>query len=354
MHCFPDPPRLPPPLISLERVSVGYVPGRPVLSRLDLRLDPDDRIALLGANGNGKSTFARLLAGRLERSEQHDAPTPQNCAAAISPSTRSKKCARPNRPTTIFRRCCPPLCPRLSAPGLVVSALAKTRPLFRSLSSRAASARELNLALVTHAAPALLVLDEPTNHLDLEIREALVEAINGFPGAVVLVSHDWHLLELVADQLWLVADGTVRRFDGDLDDYRRLLLERAEPVGQRRPALLDERRDTRRRAAEKRRMIAPLRQQARAAEAMVAQLVGERDRLDRGLAGGGEAHRNGAAIGDVLKHRARNSPPDCRGGKEEWLRVEIDRARNQGLSSIGARVGRAADGRITVPALELL
>ena len=91
----------------------------------------------------------------------------------------------------------------------------------------------LNLALVTHAAPALLILDEPTNHLDIESREVLVQAINDFPGAVVLVSHDEHLIELIADRLWLVAGGTVRPFEGDLEDYRRLVLERS---GRRRAA----------------------------------------------------------------------------------------------------------------------
>ena len=104
----------------------------------------------------------------------------------------------------------------------------------------------LNLALVTHDAPSLLILDEPTNHLDMETREALVEAVNDFSGAVVLVSHDWHLLELIADRLWLVADGTVQPFEGDLEDYRRLLLEREpqpESRAERSAGGVDERRE---------------------------------------------------------------------------------------------------------------
>ena len=111
--------------------------------------------------------------------------------------------------------------PRWCGHGWAVLALGKTRPLYRSAELSGGERARLNLALVTHDAPSLLVLDEPTNHLDLETREVLVQALNDFTGAVVLVSHDWHLLELVADRLWLVAGGTVRNFDGDLDDYRQ-------------------------------------------------------------------------------------------------------------------------------------
>jgi ATP-binding cassette, subfamily F, member 3 len=179
----------------------------------------------------------------------------------------------------------------------------------------------LNLALVTHDAPALLMLDEPTNHLDLETREALVEAINAFEGAVVLVSHDWHLIELVAERLWLVANGTVRPFDGDLDDYRQLVLDRAEPVVTTRSAPIDDRRGVRQRAAVRRRALDPLRQRARAAEAAVTRLTCERDRLDRGLADTDTLRRNGAAIADTLKRRAEL----CRliaKAEAEWLDAE--------------------------------
>ena len=162
----------------------------------------------------------------------------------------------------------------------------------------------LNLALVTHDAPALLVLDEPTNHLDIETREALVQAINDFAGAVVLISHDWHLLELVAERLWLVADGTVRPFAGDLEDYRRLLLERAGPADGQRSPQTDERRAARRRAAEKRRELDPLRQRAHRAEAAIARL---RKSARRSIAAsppptGRPAYR--ARLTDALKRRA--------------------------------------------------
>ncbi len=163
----------------------------------------------------------------------------------------------------------------------------------------------LNLALVTHDAPALLVLDEPTNHLDIETREALVQAINDFAGAVVLISHDWHLLELVADRLWLVADGTVRPFDGDLEDYRRLVLERAGPAEAGRSAISDDRRAARRRAAEKRRELDPLRERVRLAEETIARLSREREELDRGFAAVNGATVTGSVVGDALKRRAK-------------------------------------------------
>ena len=138
--------------------------------------------------------------------------------------------------------------PRRCAPGSAGSASARTRPLCRSRSLSGGERARLNLALVTHDAPALLILDEPTNHLDIEAREALVQALNDFPGAVVLVSHDWHLVELVADRLWLVADGTVRPFDGDLEDYERQVLD-GRRGGERAPPGRAEAQQPARRAA---------------------------------------------------------------------------------------------------------
>jgi ATP-binding cassette subfamily F protein 3 len=159
----------------------------------------------------------------------------------------------------------------------------------------------LNFALVTHDAPSLLVLDEPTNHLDLETREVLVQALNEFAGALVLVSHDWHLLELVADQLWLVADGTVRSFDGDLDDYRRLVLAQADCTNTNHSADTNERRIARQRAAENRRVLTPLRQEARRIEGRIAVLSREREEIERKLASLNGARLSGSMVSDTLK-----------------------------------------------------
>jgi ATP-binding cassette subfamily F protein 3 len=151
----------------------------------------------------------------------------------------------------------------------------------------------------------LLILDEPTNHLDMETREALVAALAEYSGAVILVSHDWHLVELVADRLWLVEDGTVRPFDGDLEAYRRRLMERDDAAAERDPAAgRDPRRAARRDAAGRRAALEPLRRTARQAAAAATRLAGEQQALDMKLAAPGAFGGQGAALADALKRRA--------------------------------------------------
>jgi ATP-binding cassette, subfamily F, member 3 len=300
---FPDPPQLNPPLIALDGVAVGYVPGKPVLSRLDLRLDPDDRVALLGANGNGKTTLARLLAGRLEPMAGQVTKPPKLACGFFAQHQIEEM--RPDESAFDHLSALMPDQP----PEAVRARLGRfgfgQEKAFVAVGDLSGGERaRLNLALVTHHAPALLILDEPTNHLDLEARETLVQAINEFPGAVVLVSHDRHLLELVADRLWLVASGTVRPFDGDLDDYERQVLDGGGSGNASRPSepLPGSRRAARRLAAERRREVEPLRQAARRAEEMIARLTEERETLDRALAR--PPGDNGPAVAFALKRRA--------------------------------------------------
>jgi ATP-binding cassette subfamily F protein 3 len=324
---LPEPATLRPPLITLERASVGYLDDRPVLSGIDLRLDPDDRIALLGANGNGKTTFARLLAGRMP--------------------AMSGLVTRPSRLVTGFfaQHQIEEMRPDESAydhlaallPNLNEEAI-RTRlggfgfgqdKAFVPISSLSGGERaRLNLALVTHHAPALLILDEPTNHLDMETRESLVEALAEYSGAVVLVSHDWHLVELVADRLWLVENGTVKAFDGDLDAYRRRLDEREAVADESaaRSGARDPKRLARREAAQQRLALEPLRREAKRAAAAAARLAAEQRALDRELAApnGFDA---GSTLADAMKRRA-DLARRIAEAEAQWLAAEeaIERA----------------------------
>src|SRR5437773_1915779 len=274
------------------------------LSRLDLRLDPDDRIALLGANGNGKTTFARLLAGRIEAFSGQMIRAPklacgffaQHQIEEMRPAESAFEHLAALMPES------PPETVRARLGGFGFSQDKAFVPVGELSGGERA---RLNLALVTYNAPGLLILDEPTNHLDMETREALVAALGEYSGAVVLVSHDWHLVELVADRLWLVDGGTVRSFEDDLEAYRRRLLERDEPAESRASGsvAVNSRRAGRREAAERRRALEPLRQKARSAEEMAARLAAEQQALDRTLADPG-AFGEGAALADALKRRA--------------------------------------------------
>ncbi|MGH7044898.1 MAG: ABC-F family ATP-binding cassette domain-containing protein [Stellaceae bacterium] len=317
---FPEPPRLSPPLVTLERVSVGYTAGKPVLARLDLRLDPDDRIALIGANGNGKTTFGRLLAGRLPPLSGRVTRSPK-VASGYFAQHQIEELRPQESPYDHLLALLPRALPETVRARLGAFGFGQDKAFVAVADLSGGERARLNLALVTHDAPALLVLDEPTNHLDIESREALVEALNGFPGAVVLISHDWHLVELVADRLWLVADGTVRPFDGDLDDYRRLLLEQADPASAGRTAGDDERRAARRRAAVQRQALDPLRRRARRAEAEIARLSHEREAIDRTLTEVNGARVNGAAIGAAMQRRAALLQLIAQ-AENEWLAAE--------------------------------
>jgi ATP-binding cassette subfamily F protein 3 len=326
---FPEPPHLRPPLIALERAAVGYIPETPVLSRLDLRLDPEDRIALLGANGNGKTTLARLLAGHLEPMAGRVIRSPK-FACGLFAQHQIEEMRKSRSPFDHLSALMPDAPPEAVRAQLGRFGFSQDKAFVAVRDLSGGERARLHLALVTHNSPALLILDEPTNHLDIEARDALIRAINGFDGAVVLVSHDRHLVELVADRLWLVADRTARPYDGDLDDYERQVLENRSSAEAARPggAAPGGRRAVRRLAAERRQELDPLRRTARQAEETIARLTREREALDRALAQPQSAKANGLAVSEALKRRAELMRSIER-AEREWLAAEeaIERGR---------------------------
>ncbi len=219
---FPETEVPPPPLLTFDRVQAGYG-DKVVLDHLDLRIDPDDRIALLGANGNGKSTFAKLIAGRLSPM-QGEIVRPPKLEVGFFAQHQIEDLSPENSALDHLAVRLPKERPERLRSHLGRFGLGQDRAELPAGKLSGGEKARLTFALLSAGKPQILVLDEPTNHLDIDSREALVQAINEFAGGVILISHDRHLIELTADRLWLVADGRVRPYDGDLDDYRQLLL----------------------------------------------------------------------------------------------------------------------------------
>ncbi|WP_321391321.1 ABC-F family ATP-binding cassette domain-containing protein [Emcibacter sp.] len=220
---FPNPAPLAPPLLTVENGEVGYNTDSPVLSRLNLRMDMDDRIALLGQNGNGKSTFAKLVAGRLELMNGELKKSgklevgyfAQHQLDELNPKGTPLSHLTERMPDIAQSKVRAKL-------GSFSFGADKAETVVENLSG--GEKARLLFCIMSLRAPHILILDEPTNHLDVESREALVHAINGYEGAVIMISHDRHLIEACADRLWLVHDGTVTPYEGDMEDYRKFIL----------------------------------------------------------------------------------------------------------------------------------
>jgi ATP-binding cassette, subfamily F, member 3 len=277
---FPTPTELPPPLVTMERIAVGYG-DTPVLRRLDLRVDQDDRIALLGPNGNGKTTLARLISGRLKPAAGELRRHPKLRIGYFA-QHQLEELEEHATPYGHMRRLMPEAPEDRVRARLGQFAFPGAKADVKVSDLSGGEKARLLFALITHDAPQLLILDEPTNHLDIDAREALIRALNDYAGAVILVSHDSHILETVADRLWLVADGTVQPFDGDLEEYRRLVLASVRPPSASATER-SSRRDQRREAAELRQRLAPLRKQAKDAEARIHRLTADKAAVDARL-----------------------------------------------------------------------
>ncbi|HKQ94402.1 MAG TPA: ABC-F family ATP-binding cassette domain-containing protein [Aestuariivirgaceae bacterium] len=274
---FANAPRpLNPPLVRFEHAAVGYEANAPVLRNLDLRIDPDDRIALLGQNGNGKSTFAKLLCGRLpvmSGSMHHN----KKLTVGYFAQHQLDELDASRSPYDYFRSLMPDKgeAQRRAALGSYGfgSALADSKCSRLSGGEKA----RLLMALAAFHAPHLLILDEPTNHLDVDAREALVLALAEFEGCVILITHDRHLIEATADRLWLVDGGTVAPFDGDIDDYTGYVLDRARQLRRGNSSARAPKKEAARRDP------APLRKKIGDVDQAIAGLQEKIDILDRAL-----------------------------------------------------------------------
>jgi ATP-binding cassette subfamily F protein 3 len=276
---FPDPDELRPPLITLDLASVGYAAGTPVLSRLNLRIDPDDRIALHGRNGNGKTTLARLLAAQL---------TPMD--GAMNATGRMKigyftqyqveELATGATPLELMTRAMEGKTPAAVRAQLGRFGFSGNRATSQVSQLSGGERARLALALVTRDAPHLLILDEPTNHLDVDAREALVQALNAYSGAVILISHDRHMVELTADRLVLVDGGTAREYAGNMEEYIDFILGRNQPKQEAKPkgTKLD-----RKAAAQAREDARAAKKKVSEAEAKIARLQQEGSDIDRAM-----------------------------------------------------------------------
>ena len=323
---LPNPRPMASPIIRLEEAEAGYEPGRPVLRALSLSLNNDDRIALLGANGNGKSTFAKLLADRLRpmdgRVKRH-----KKLKVGYFAQHQLDELNAKDTPYAVFERLMPEatMAERRARLGLhgFGAELADTETGKLSGGEKA----RLMLALASFEGPHLLILDEPTNHLDVAARSALIEAINAYDGAVLLISHDRHLVETCADRLWLVAEGTVGPFDGDIDAYRAQHLERlrkarkAENAARGSQSAGDgaaSQKARRQAAAEARARLAPFKRAAEKAEAEHARLQAELEKLERILADPALFEKDREKALALSKTRAALAG-DLEAAEEAWL-----------------------------------
>ena len=314
---FPSPTELKPPLITLDMASVGYAAGTPVLQRLNLRIDPDDRIALLGRNGNGKTTLARLLAAQLSPMEGSVTASGKMRVGYFT-QYQVEELHGDDTPLQHMTRAM-----EGKTPGAVRAQLGrfgfagdKATTLVGKLSG--GERARLALALITRDAPHLLILDEPTNHLDVDAREALVQALNGYDGAVILISHDRHMVELTADRLVLVDHGEAVDYAGSIDDYIDFVLGRNQPKADKPKAPKSDRK-----AGQKARENArALKKAAAEAEAVSARLAAQCSALDRAMfdPAGAEPDLASLPMSELSRRRA-SLAADLEEAEARWLEV---------------------------------
>jgi ATP-binding cassette subfamily F protein 3 len=323
---FPAPDKQPAsPIVSISKGAVGYTPGQPILKNITLRIDNDDRIALLGSNGNGKSTFAKLISDRLQLDggEMKLAPSlsigffAQHQLDDLIPNESPVDHVRrlmPDAPEAKVRA-------RVAQMGLATEKMATAA---KDLSG--GEKARLLMGLAAFHAPNLLILDEPTNHLDIDSRRALIEALNDYDGAVILISHDRHLIEATVDRLWLVNEGTVKPFEGDLEEYRDLIIASGRKKDDKPQAASDEpasKADQRKANAEKRASLAPLKKKINEIESLTGKLEKVIQALDKELANPALYEKAPAKAAQKAKERG-EAAAKLSAAEEEWLMLSSE------------------------------
>lgn len=330
---FPEPEKQPSsPIVAIDKGAVGYEPGKPILKNITLRIDNDDRIALLGSNGNGKSTFAKFISGRLEAHSGNLKVAPnlkigffaQHQLDDLIPTQSAVDHVRrlmPEQPEAKVRA-------RVAQMGLATE---KMDTPAKDLSG--GEKARLLMGLAAFHAPNLLILDEPTNHLDIDSRRALIEALNDYNGAVILISHDRHLIEATVDRLWLVNNGTVAPFEGDLEEYRSIIVASSKKKDDRPQTGAEEqasKSDQRKANAEKRASLAPLKKKITEAEAMTAKLEKLIQALDKELADPALYEKSPAKAAEKAKQR---SDAAAKLGECEELWLELSAQYEEAMSA---------------------
>lgn len=322
---FPEPEKQPAsPIVAIQSGAVGYEPGKPILKNISLRIDNDDRIALLGSNGNGKSTFAKFIAGRLS-AESGDIKLAPSLKIGFFAQHQLDDLVPNESPVEHVRRLMP------AAPEAKVRARVAQMGLSTEKMSTAAKdlsggeKARLLMGLAAFHAPNLLILDEPTNHLDIDSRRALIEALNDYDGAVILISHDRHLIEATVDRLWLVDNGTVSNFEGDMEEYRNLVVSSGKKKDER-PDLSEEpssKADQRKANAGKRASLAPLRKKINEIESLTAKLEKQIQELDAQLADPTLYEKAPTRASEKAKQRG-EAAAKLAAAEEQWLELSAE------------------------------
>jgi ATP-binding cassette subfamily F protein 3 len=309
---FPQPEALPPPMLTLNRGTAGYG-DRVILRGLDMRIDQEDRIALLGANGNGKSTLAKLIAGRLAPLSG-DLHRDRRLRVGYFAQHQADELDHDGTPLSHMIEALPKATSTQCRAQLARFGLDANRAETKVASLSGGEKARLLLALTTREAPHMLILDEPTNHLDIDAREALVKALAEYQGAVLLISHDPHLVELVADRLWLVADGAVTPFDGDLEEYRATLSKGSRAP--RKPEAANTEQKPRNRPA-----LAPVKARLKQVEAGLAKLGDEAKLIEKALADPRLYERNKTDLINRATGRQKAIAREIAALESEWLEL---------------------------------